>query len=43
EQATAGYYKVNLLDYDIKAELTASDRVGVHRYTFPRDEKSEII
>ncbi|HCG7040988.1 TPA: GH92 family glycosyl hydrolase [Vibrio parahaemolyticus] len=43
EQATAGYYKVDLLDYDIKAELTASDRVGVHRYTFPRDEKSEII
>ncbi|MDF4377327.1 glycoside hydrolase family 92 protein, partial [Vibrio parahaemolyticus] len=34
EQATAGYYKVDLLDYDIKAELTASDRVGVHRYTF---------
>ncbi|PSU79025.1 GH92 family glycosyl hydrolase [Photobacterium phosphoreum] len=43
EQATAGYYKVDLLDYDIKAELTASDRVGVHRYTFPRDQKSEII
>ncbi|EEW11536.1 GH92 family glycosyl hydrolase [Vibrio mimicus] len=43
EQATAGYYKVDLLDYGIKAELTASDRVGVHRYTFPRDKKSEII
>lgn len=43
EQATAGYYKVDLLDYDIKAELTATDRVGVHRYSFPRDEKSEII
>ncbi|CEO41563.1 GH92 family glycosyl hydrolase [Photobacterium kishitanii] len=43
EQATAGYYKVDLLDYDITAELTASDRVGVHRYTFPRDQKSEII
>lgn len=43
EQATAGYYKVDLLDYGIKAELTASDRVGAHRYTFPRDQKSEII
>ncbi|ENM5926591.1 GH92 family glycosyl hydrolase [Vibrio mimicus] len=43
EQATAGYYKVDLLDYGITAELTASDRVGVHRYTFPRDKKSEII
>ncbi|MGF1708404.1 GH92 family glycosyl hydrolase [Enterovibrio baiacu] len=43
EAATAGYYAVWLDDYDIKAELTASDRVGVHRYTFPQDEKSEII
>lgn len=43
EQATAGYYKVDLLDYDIKAELTASNRVGVHRYEFPRDKQSEII
>ncbi|MDD1782583.1 GH92 family glycosyl hydrolase [Enterovibrio sp. ZSDZ35] len=43
EQATAGYYSVFLDDYDIKAELTASDRVGVHRYSFPQDEKSEII
>lgn len=43
ESATAGYYAVFLDDYDIKAELTASDRVGVHRYTFPQDQKSEII
>lgn len=43
ESATAGYYTVYLDDYDIKAELTASDRVGVHRYTFPQDKKSEII
>ena len=43
EQATAGYYKVHLLDYGIDAELTASNRVGVHRYTFPRDQKSQII
>ncbi|ENM5737971.1 GH92 family glycosyl hydrolase [Vibrio mimicus] len=43
EQATAGYYKVDLPDYGIKAELTASDRVGVHRYTFPQDKKSEIV
>ena len=43
ESATAGYYSVFLDDYDIKAELTASDRVGVHRYTLPQDAKSEII
>lgn len=37
EKAEAGYYSVVLEDYDILAELTASDRVGVHRYTFPED------
>jgi predicted alpha-1,2-mannosidase len=35
EKAEAGYYSV-LLDKDhIKVELTATERVGVHRYTFP--------
>ena len=43
ESATAGYYSVFLDDYGIKAELTASDRVGVHRYHFPKDSKSEVI
>lgn len=43
EQASVGYYKVDLLDYGIKAELTASERVGVHRYSFPQDKKSEIV
>ena len=43
EQATAGYYSVLLDDYDIKAELTASDRVGIHRYSFPQDARSEIV
>ncbi|WP_082422589.1 GH92 family glycosyl hydrolase [Aquimarina longa] len=43
EQATPGYYKVKLDDYNIKAELTASDRVGFHQYTFPKSEESHII
>ena len=38
EMATPGYYKVYLEDYDITAELTATSRVGFHRYTFPQDE-----
>jgi predicted alpha-1,2-mannosidase len=42
EKATAGYYAVQLEDYDIKAELTASKRVGVHRYTFPKSENAHI-
>jgi len=35
EAASPGYYRVYLQDQDIQAELTASARVGFHRYTFP--------
>ena len=42
ETAFPGYYSVNLLDYDITAEMTATKHVGVHRYTFPKDKKSSI-
>ena len=31
-----------MLSYGIKAELTATPRVGVQRYTFPKDEQSKI-
>lgn len=43
EYATAGYYSVLLQDYNVKAELTATDRVGFHRYTFPESNQSNII
>lgn len=43
EFATAGYYSVLLKDYNVKAELTATDRVGFHRYTFPQSKESNII
>ncbi|MVT12090.1 GH92 family glycosyl hydrolase [Chitinophaga tropicalis] len=43
EYATAGYYKVLLKDYNVTAELTATDRVGFHRYTFPKSDSSHII
>ncbi|MDR2956042.1 MAG: GH92 family glycosyl hydrolase [Prevotella sp.] len=43
EFATAGYYSVILKDYGVKAELTATERVGFHRYTFPKSEESNII
>ncbi len=42
EDAAPGYYTVDLLDYGIQAELTATERVGVHRYTFPKDKNTEI-
>lgn len=42
ENATAGYYSVKL-DNGIFAELTAGERVGVHRYTFPQNSNKGII
>ncbi|MDR0365061.1 MAG: GH92 family glycosyl hydrolase [Bacteroidales bacterium] len=43
EIAEAGYYKVLLDDYAITAELTATERVGMHRYTFPETKEAHII
>lgn len=43
EKAKPGYYAVNLIDYGIKAELTSTERVGFHRYTFPKSEEANII
>lgn len=43
EDAEPGFYKVKLDDYNILAELTASDRVGFHKYTFPKSKDSHII
>ncbi|MEG1650034.1 MAG: GH92 family glycosyl hydrolase, partial [Rikenellaceae bacterium] len=43
ESASAGYYSVDLLDYNIKVELTATPRAGVHRYTFPKSDEANVI
>ncbi len=43
ETAKAGYYKVDLEDYKIKAELTATERVGFHQYTFPKSSDAHIL
>ena len=43
EFVSAGYYKVYLERYDIDVELTASERVGFHRYTFPSFNQSRVI
>ena len=43
ERAEPGYYAVDLLDYGIHAELTASARVGVHRYTYPIDKPASVL
>jgi predicted alpha-1,2-mannosidase len=41
--AQPGYYRVLLDDYRITAELTATKRVGFHRYTFPENRNAHII
>jgi len=43
ESARPGYYQVRLLDYDINAEMTATERVGVHRYTFPESDSTHLM
>ncbi len=42
EKAEAGYYSVKM-DNGVTAELTATTRVGVHRYTFPKSDKANIV
>ncbi len=43
ETASPGYYRVKLDDYNIDVELTASERVGFHKYTFPQGENARIM
>ncbi|MGQ4582247.1 GH92 family glycosyl hydrolase [Lysobacter sp. F60174L2] len=43
EVAQPGYYAVTLDDYGIRAELTATERVGVHRYTFPAGKPAHVL
>ena len=38
-----GYYAVTLEDYSIRAELTATKRLGVHRYTYPTNYPQKNI
>jgi predicted alpha-1,2-mannosidase len=43
EKASPGYYRVKLDDYNILAEVTATPRVGCHRYTYPASTKAGIL
>ena len=38
-----GYYSVPLKRYGITAEMTATERVGFHRYTFPESDQAALI
>jgi predicted alpha-1,2-mannosidase len=43
EKVKAGYYAVHLDRYDIDVELTATSRVGFHKYTFPASDNAKIV
>ena len=43
EQASPGYYAVTLSDNGVKAQLTATQRVGVHKYTYPTGSEQRVI
>ena len=42
EEACPGFYAVDLLDHDVHVELTATERVGLHRYRFPADRRAHL-
>ncbi|WP_165026601.1 GH92 family glycosyl hydrolase [Dysgonomonas sp. ZJ279] len=43
EKATPGYYEVVLDDYKVKAQLTATEHTGIHKYTFPSAQQRIIL
>jgi predicted alpha-1,2-mannosidase len=43
ESARPGYYSVFLDRFGINVELTATQRVGFHKYTFPKSSESKVI
>ena len=43
EHAEPGYYEVTLADSGVRARLTATQRVGVHQYTFPAGSTQRLI
>jgi len=43
EKAAPGYYQVRLLQWDINAELSATNRTGIARFTFPAGKQANIL
>jgi predicted alpha-1,2-mannosidase len=43
ESAEPGYYRVRLVDPGIDVELTATDRVGLHRYVYPASTDAGVV
>lgn len=43
EWSEPGYYGVDLLDYGVKAEVTATTRVGMHKYSFNKAKQGHVL
>ena len=43
EISRPGYYEVMLADYGVKAQLTTTQRVGIHKYTYPTNSENQRI
>ena len=43
EKASAGYYTVEFDNYEVSAELTASARVGFHRYSYGKGSEKRLL
>lgn len=43
EKASPGYYAVTLADNGVQVQLTATQRVGIHKYTYPKSSDQRII
>ncbi len=43
ETASPGYYSVHLDRWNVDAELTVGRRVGMHRYTYPKDATPQLV
>ncbi len=43
ETTKAGYYAVHLDRYNVDVELTATSRVGFHKYVFPKTDEAKVV
>jgi len=43
EKATPGYYSVHLDNFGVNVELTSTDRVGIHKYTYDNPKERRIM
>ena len=37
------YYSITLKDYQVRTEITSTERVGLYRFTFPRSDEAHVL